>query len=286
MKKTLYMLAVGLLLTTVTVGARPASACDECKASKAGTKLGDMAILGNGTVRSWVTLDEAGKPTALGVTLSETALTGLPAKMQRMGEMEKTLSLPKTVALAPFDHITLDWNPQGHEPSGVYDLPHFDIHFYTVSRDVRSRITATGQNVSTAQKQPDARFIPAGYILPPIPPVPYMGAHWIDPKSPEFNKQPFTYTFLYGTYNGRQAFWEPMITKAFLETNPDLTVPVAQPAAYETAGYYPTRYSVKYDAARKEYTIALEGLTYRGGAGTATRVKTAANHRKAAPRSK
>jgi hypothetical protein len=26
--------------------------------------------------------------------------------------------------------VGLNWNPHGHIPPGVYDLPHFDFHFY------------------------------------------------------------------------------------------------------------------------------------------------------------
>ncbi len=181
------------------------------------------------------------------------------------------MSLPKQVNVAPFDHIQLDWNPKGHEPANVYDKPHFDIHFYTITREQQAKITATGKDAAIAVKKPDAKFVPAGYILPPIPALPRMGAHWIDPKSPEFNKEPFTNTFLYGTYNGKMAFWEPMITKAYLETKPDVRLPVAQPGTYEVPGYYPTHYSVRYDAQRKEYTIALEGLTYRSGAPAAVK---------------
>ena len=33
-----------------------------------------------------------------------------------------------------YKFVQFDWNPAGHEPAGVYDLPHFDFHFYTVSR--------------------------------------------------------------------------------------------------------------------------------------------------------
>ena len=32
-----------------------------------------------------------------------------------------------------FQFVQFDWNPKGHEPEGVYTLPHFDFHFYTVS---------------------------------------------------------------------------------------------------------------------------------------------------------
>lgn len=59
------------------------------------------------------------------------------------------------------------------------------------------------------------------------------------------------------------AFREPIVTKAFLETKPDITDSVKLPQAYARHGYYPTRYSIKYDAARREYVTALEDLISR-----------------------
>jgi hypothetical protein len=90
-----------------------------------------------------------------------------------------------------------------------------------------------------------------------------MGGHWVDPQSNEFNKQPFTRTFLYGNYDGQIIFMEPMITKAFLEAKTAVTETIKLPSKYAKRGYYPTRYSVKYDTASKEYSVALEGLTLR-----------------------
>jgi hypothetical protein len=60
-------------------------------------------------------------------------------------------------------------------------------------------------------------------------------------------------------------FVEPMVTKAFLETKPNITIPLKQPAAFPKRGYYPTSYSMKYDATRQEYTVSLDGLTLRHG---------------------
>ena len=30
----------------------------------------------------------------------------------------------------PFKWVLLNWTPHGHIPPGVYDTPHFDVHFY------------------------------------------------------------------------------------------------------------------------------------------------------------
>jgi hypothetical protein len=258
-----------LLVLSASVLPRAATACDQCKLNKQGLYFGEFRILGDGTVRSWVQLGKDNKPAAMGVTLSETALRGLettPAKTPaEMMKHENPLTLPRQAAATGFDHISVDWNPQGHDPKGIYDKPHFDFHFYRISQAARDQITATGKDLAKCDKLPSKRFIPAGYILAPKTEFPRMGAHWVDPTSPELTGKLFTSTFIYGSYDGKLNFIEPMVTKAFLESKPNFTAPVKVPAAYEKPGYYPTRYSVKYDETRQEITIALEGLKYFAG---------------------
>ena len=46
---------------------------------------------------------------------------------------EYVLPLPDAVARradVPFKWVLLNWNPVGHVPPGVYDVAHFDVHFY------------------------------------------------------------------------------------------------------------------------------------------------------------
>lgn len=98
-----------------------------------------------------------------------------------------------------------------------------------------------------------------------------MGAHWIDPASPEFTPAGFSRTFLYGFWNGRMNFLEPMITTDYLASVKALpaqsaTFSIPQPQAVEKAGYYPTTYSVRYDADAQTYDIVLEGLVERSAA--------------------
>lgn len=102
--------------------------------------------------------------------------------------------------------------------------------------------------------------------MPPGTGVSGMGAHWIDPVSHEFHGHDFTHTFIWGSYDGRFIFIEPMITKAFLESKPQVSVPLKLPTEYERSGYYPTSYAIRYDATTRAYTVALEGLTLRHAA--------------------
>jgi hypothetical protein len=229
------------------------------------TVYGEPKPLGNGTVRSWVRLDQSGKPSAIGLTMTEAALTGLPTELPTEGEMwyEYSLALPQSAPVAPFKHIGLNWNPKGHPPQHIYDTGHFDFHFYMISEKERLAITAQGEDLKVCRKQPAPEFVPASYFYGPDSEHPRMGAHWIDKEAHEFHGHQFTATLIYGSYDGRVIFIEPMITKAYLESKPCLTQSIKQPAKYQQSGFYPTNYSARYDAVRKEYSVALEGLTER-----------------------
>lgn len=225
---------------------------------------GTAQPVGKGAVRSWVTFDQNGNPTAIGVTFDEAALEGLPADAPH-GQLgtEYVLALPPEARATAFDHVLMNWNPYGHQPSTIYDVGHFDFHFYMISQQERTQITAKGDDLAKTQRRPPAEFVPEGYVYAPNSEEPQMGAHWVDPVSHEFHGHAFTRSLLYGSYDGQIIFVEPMITRAYLLTKPDVTEPLKLPVRYVRSGYYPTRYSVKYDSAKKEYTVALEGMTLR-----------------------
>jgi hypothetical protein len=216
------------------------------------TVIGQTAVVGTGTSRSFVTYRN-GIPTSLGVVLSRHALDSLPATMT-----DYDMNLP-SVPGVPFTHISLDWEPNGHPPVGIYTVPHFDVHFYLLTPAERAAITPTSDFAAGAAV-PAANLIPTGYQFDGQV-VPFMGVHAEDVTSKEFNGQPFDHTFIYGYYKGHQAFVEPMITRAFLLQNGTNTFPVRQPAAFDRTGYYPTAYTVKYDAASGETTVSLDNLT-------------------------
>jgi len=229
--------------------------------SKAGTYNGPQQAIGGGSGYAFITLDANGIPTAIGLRMSEETLMGLPSEPPNNAEgWEYVLSLPREAAIAGYNHIGIDWNPKGHVPPGVYDVPHFDFHFYLISLEQRERIKAVGDDLARTHRAPAPEFMPEGYILPEGTEVPRMGAHAIDPSSPEFNKLPFTKTFIYGFYDGQMVFLEPMIAKAFLETKPSVTDRIKLPKSYSTHASYPTAYSVKYNAIQREYEISLESL--------------------------
>ncbi len=175
---------------------------------------------------------------------------------------EYELLFPQVSSALPFTHMGLNWNDRGHAPDSVFALPHFDFHFYTISPEERHQITAVGDDEAKVYNLPSEEFIGTGYVLAPDSGEPRMGAHLIDPTQPVFNGAIFDETFLYGTYDAEVIFWEPMITRDYLLTQPNMTATIPLPAAYATSGYYPSTYSINYNQANQEYSISLGGLSY------------------------
>jgi len=235
----------------------PATQCRFYRGAESSEVPGQVRTLGRGSVRSWVRLASNGAPNGIGVTLTESALTNLPSS-----GFELVLTLPNVPNVAPFNHIGLNWNPQGHPPSGVYNKAHFDVHFYTVTTQERNAINSSDGGAKIYQA-PDPAFLPPDYDLSPGSGDARMGSHWWDVAAPELNGQPFTHTLIYGYYDGNLTFIEPMVTVAFLKGQPALTADIKQPAAFAKAGSYPVRYEISYSAAFREYSISLEGLTSR-----------------------
>jgi hypothetical protein len=229
--------------------------------------------VGDGMARTYVVLDaKAGQaPVELGVALDERALEGLP--MDHAMHMYE-LPLPAK-APAPYQFVMLDWNAHGHPPAGVYSAPHFDFHFYMVSAAERNAIVPSDpQYAAKANDLPTGAYVPPGYIVPGLASqqaVPMMGVHWFDSSAPELQGmfgnpagyQPFTKTFIYGSWAGRLTFLEPMVTREYLLTKPDAVTPITVPQRVPEPGYYPSAYRVTYDAQAKEYRIALTSLTAR-----------------------
>jgi len=259
MKRIIVSLSV--LLVFMTSCPALSFAADNPMVNNAKVFQGEKKQMGNGEAWSWVINDSEGKSAVIGITFTEKALTGLSDA--DVPTVEYELSLPEQAKVAPYAHIVVNWNPHGHIPPGIYDVPHFDFHFYLISPGERYKITAVGDDIAVSDKKLPPEFVPENYILPEGTQEPRMGSHRVDPGSPEFNNQPFTRTFIYGSYNGELIFLEPMASKAYLDTKPNITEKIKLPAAYKKHGFYPTSYSVKYYQERKEYVVSLDGLTYR-----------------------
>jgi hypothetical protein len=215
----------------------------------------------DGKAYTWFKTDKFGLPSQLAISITDDAMNSLPSDIK--GDPAKNAFIlpqhPRS-AITPFDHGYLEWNPFGHPPPGIFDVPHFDYHFYMTDAEEQLSIPAYEVDSTGFQKYPAAPYLPSTYV--PIPGgVPAMGKHWFDATSPEFNGQPFTQTFIYGTYNSKVTFYEPMITRAFLKDNDSFVRSIPQPEQFRKPGYYPTQLRIrKHDGVTD---VILEGFVFR-----------------------
>ncbi|SEM24174.1 DUF5602 domain-containing protein [Rhodococcus maanshanensis] len=235
---------------------------------RSGTFFGPSQDLGDGTSKTYVSLDSDGKPTEIGIRITETALDGLPGGPDAKPQM-LMFDLPDEASETVFEHVMLDWNPNGHDPQILWGKPHFDMHFYLTDMAEVHAIDPTAPDFATkAARLPDPKYIPQDYVAPPGPPaantVPSMGLHWNDSADRVVpGSFDFTEVLLNGSWDGEFTFIEPMMTREWLLTKPTLQEDLKLPKAYPRSGYSPTTYTVRFDDRSAEYVITLEGMTMR-----------------------
>jgi hypothetical protein len=276
----------------VLLAAVLAAGCSRERADTSAPRvLGWQLKLGDGTVTSYVELDKGGTPAAIGVAWSASALEGLPKGSDQHrcfgrgkdGEIGTTtqcqhthefvIPLPDIVARrddVPFKWVLLNWNPAGHIPPGVYDVPHFDVHFemLPIAEVFAIEPGPCGPEfVRCDQFQIGRKAVPPNYLAPDYVDVeavvPAMGNHLIDTTGPEFRKQPFTHSWIYGVYDGKVIFYEAMVARARILTKPNGCAPIKAPKAVATAGFYPTEYCVRHNATTGEYSVSMERFVRR-----------------------
>lgn len=275
--------AVAVLLTA-SGSAAPAGVPDRV--------TGWRAQLGQGEVTSFAELHPTGAPKTVGIAISAAALNSLPPEssdhhhcFDRDGDgvtaratecahtHEFVIPLPDAVSHrddVPFKWVLLNWNQHGHMPPGVYDVPHFDVHFYLASIEDVFAIHdgPCGPELVNCDHFALAKLpVPEGQMHPDFQDVdavaPAMGNHLIDLNGHEFHGMPFTSSWIYGVYGGRVTFWEQMVALDYLQSRPNACFPIKTPPAVAVAGQYPTQRCVRYDADADAYVVSLEGFAYR-----------------------
>jgi hypothetical protein len=235
MKKIFFLLASAAVVF---------SSCEKDKDNnKGGIFKGPETELFHGKAWTWAQLDRQGKPERIAISINDAALnsttSGTGAESgEHTHENNVVLKFHPKVDATLFKHVWVNWNPDGHPPVGVYNKPHFDFHYYLVSSEERE----TYVDPAKLDAALPADYLPANHIG--VDPVPMMGKHYVDVTSPELNGQPFTQTFIFGSYDAKLAFWEPMITKDFLTGTANFERNIPQPAKFQKAGYYPTKMRV------------------------------------------
>ncbi|MEN8373929.1 MAG: hypothetical protein ABFS34_00615 [Gemmatimonadota bacterium] len=257
-----------------------------------GPELGEAAQVGAATATPYAEFDADGAPSAIGIALSENFFDELPREPSNLrycwdrdedGEVAQpdecipthdwVIPLPSAAAARadmPFKWALLNWNPLGHIPPGVYDSPHFDVHFYIEPVESIMGIEpgpCGPEFVNCDQFETGRKPLPANYMDPKYVNVdavaPAMGNHLVDVSGPEFSGEPFTRAWIYGSYDGRVTFYEEMVSLAFLVAQPSECFPIDSPPAVAVAGYYPTSSCLRYVPETGDYTVSLEDFVLR-----------------------
>ena len=225
-------------------------ACDKDK-NKDKEYKSDEVTLHGGKVWTSAKVDKDGKPLSVSILVNDAALNSVPVGQpsDHMSPQNNILIPISDKSGTPFRFAMVNWNSSGHEPDNVYTVPHFDFHFYTSNQaDVMNYLDDAKLNA-----EPPAGYIPANHISGPG--VPMMGKHFIDANTPELHGQPFTQTFLYGSYDSKVVFMEPMITLAFLKNTTTFERSIPQPTKFQQAGFYPTKMKVSRHDGVTEITL-------------------------------
>lgn len=212
---------------------------------------GKKVSVGKGYARTFVGETKKGRILEVGIALSHMALKGLSHDMKVY-----QLPLSDKVKVPPFKYITMDWNPHGHDPDEVYGAPHFDFHFYFVSKKYVSGIMCD-QHDKKCLKEVPKKFRVPDYVPTPGG-VPKMGWHWIDSLAPEFNGGKFSRTYIYGYYDAKPIFLEPMVTLKYLQSKSSGATKVRLPVEFYFPGLYPSSYDISYDKSHKLHKITLK----------------------------
>jgi hypothetical protein len=261
---------------------------------------GEETTVGAGRIRTYATTNPAGKLSSLGVHVDCDAMAAfgdeaVDAHLHFPDETEDG----EGVDTNQFTFAGLHYNPAGHPPPGVYDVPHVDFHFYMQAEEAVEAISG-GPLAETPMpflgltdyEIPDEQF-PPGYTFEKhrfI--VEEMGEHLLDGTAPELQGEEFTHTYLYGAYDpsvdltspdgskeielggdsvempvyagdgeGRVTFVEPMVTTDFLrnDLSEAVAVEVATPDAFFEADEYPTAYVMKPDGDGGAY-VSVDGF--------------------------
>lgn len=257
---------------------------------------GETAALGDGRLTAYTQVED-GVPVSVGVAFPSATLTGLPhdppnddlwcydkngdgvedRTTECSGGYERAIHFAEEFREevdSPFTYALVNWNPHGHVPPGIYNLPHFDLHYYVNPNEERLAIRpgpcpvlVNCDDFELGNRLPAPKYVApdyehAGAIEPG------MGNHLVDRTGPEWNGEPFTHTFIYGTWDREVTFYEPMVTHEWFSglvdgTREDGCFDMKLPQAWQESGWYPTRYCLRYRENRDELTASLEGFVYR-----------------------
>jgi hypothetical protein len=230
---------------------------------------GETEPLGDGFIRSFVEFDDAGNPSEIGIIFTQGALS-LPTG-DAQSDIALELSLPSEASITGFNHVDVTYRPRGYPGfPPIFEVPRFSLDFFLLSSQEQDLIcpnpdttgpipTCVGDELAQALKTPEPGSVPEDFVTDSFGQAGF-GTRYFDLS---ILTDPLTSLYEYGFYEGKMSSVDIIVTKSFLETQSNITIPIKQPNLYSKTGYYPTSYSVTYDEASQEYRTSLTGLTLR-----------------------
>ena len=219
------------------------------------TRRGESAELFGGTLSTYeVRNPDAADPHRIGFTLP------MKTVIEAAGEDDDesiVIDFPEEDGFRTFsNHMYIHYMAEGHAPEGVYNVPHFDFHFYRISSDDRDEIDCPETAVPAGR-------LPKGYIIPGLGEAPDgtcepdMGVHAIPADAPELNGGAFERTMVFVYHEGRIVAIEPMITRESLAKGESFTMSIPAPTQDEPETLWPAQMEVSFDSLRQEYSFTL-----------------------------
>lgn len=245
MKKVFQKIALIGLVGLAFTGCKK----DKENKEQGNTKYGPYVTVGGGKARSFIINNADGSVSQVGLRFTESATTSLPDK-----NTAYVLPMPADNN-TPINHISMDYAVHGHPPDSIYTVAHFDVHFYMISDKEKNAISLDDPKIDIL---PPADMIPKNYIAGANEPK--MGKHWADTTSHEFHGHEFTSTFIYGSFDGKFIFLEPMIALSYLKTKPNVSLPITPLARTLQGSLAARKYTIQWETIDKEYVVALTDL--------------------------
>jgi len=220
--------------------------------------VGEPALFNGQNAVAWALQSPDGTLSEVGITL------GLDAVRTIETSAALYLELPEQgVAHTFFDHVVVNFEANGH-PSEVYEVPHFDLHFYGVPLSEQLQVTCIDEPMPSADSLPPSYIIPSTAESPSGTCVPEMGVHALDFSAPELSPTdpaPFEHHLVIGFHDGELTFIEPMIAQEILQDEFGLTLPVPRPEVLGQSTEWPARWTLAMDPETSEIHIAFRDFS-------------------------
>ncbi len=248
-----YQLTSGLVVLAAVL-------CACAKEAPVVEVMGECADVYQAQLCTWARM-QGTTVVAVGATVPLASIENAPddAHMVWPPVMATALRMPESGQhQARLTEVTVFWEPHGHPP-GPYLTPHFDFHFYTITRADRLAIDCIDETKPSV--------LPAGYSLPDVtlpPPlaemagestliglcVAEMGMHSLLTSELE-STEAFRGSIVVGYYHGTPIFIEPMLSRELLLEKRSFDLPI--PSIPGMTGEYPRAFRAEYDEQQQLY---------------------------------